>query len=433
MLVGGQQPPPIRTGGGGGSRKTAYDTEIEALEHLRRLEAISDAEEIARLENIQRRYAKSADDKKDIEERLYQARKDYQEKLYDDELDALDRRKSLGQLSVDEEIAGLQRILAEHAKTTEQRMELEQRLYDAQQERRTAEVEQIDRLNDGVVAALQARYEEQQRIEREHIQSSIDGWKTWADESKKAIQTQIDALDALNKTADRDAQDAEELRKIEATKQLIVYEKDVYNREQLQKELERLEVARAERLRKNAIEDEKARLRAEMQAIDDKAAAEQKSLSNQMSQMDDAYAERLKNYNLQAEAERMIASNNQQEILNIIRDYAPDYEATGKTLGERMYEGFRSAVQDISDWFEAFNSAMESAQRQIAEVALDAADAFYQSRQSRSPASTAPTQPAQVIINQEATFNTPVESPADTARKIQQMNEALAQQVLMGG
>ena len=114
--------------------------------------------------------------------------------------------------------------------------------------------------------------------------------------------------------------------------------------------------------------------------------------------------------------------DSQQQIIDLIKSYAPEYDALGKTFGEKLMDGFLSQVGRIEDWMGQFNAAIQSAQQQMASASLQAADAFYSTR----PAAQT------VQVEQHCVFNTPVESPADTARRIRRANEELGMQLLRG-
>lgn len=361
-------------------------------------------------------------------EAAQKAYEDAMRKAMDAELKLIQRRRDNNEINTKQEIAELERVYERYKHLAELREQMEDRIYEARQRLREEEIADLDRLNDGILTALRARYDEQRKIEEDALKASSDNWKTWADESVKAIQAQIDALDELTKTEDREAQDAKESRKIEATKQLIAYELDDYNRSQLEKELERLEEARADRLRKNAIADEKERLRAEQEAIRERAQTEQDAIQKQQDELNAVYDERTKDAALRAEAERMMIQGNQDDILALISSYAPDYEATGKTLGERLYAGMQEGLGDITNWFDAFNSQIIGMQNQFAQSALAAADAYYAARSTGS--STAPSSATQatvpVNVNQEYNFYEPVVSPSDVARKTAKANQDLA-------
>jgi len=236
------------------------------------------------------------------------------QKELDEQLKHLDRKKRLKEIDTQEEIRQLEHIAAHYAKTTQQKISMEDKLFEARARLRDEEIGQIDKLNQGVITAIRNRYDEQRKIEEKRLQASSDSWREWADENVKAIQDQIDALDALNKQEDRDEQERKKLRKIEATREMIAYTTDDANREQLERELRRLEEDYTKWQRSNAIADEKERLRGEQEAIRERAAQEQEAIAKQRDELAELYDERLKDAALRAEAERILTQSSQEQI-----------------------------------------------------------------------------------------------------------------------
>ncbi len=368
---------------------------------------------------------KAEEAKREAEEARKAQEEAWQREL-DEQLRVLERKKRLGEINTQEEIRQLEIILKKYAKTAEQKLQIEEKLFEARMALRDEEIAELDKLNDGIIAALRARYEEQRRIEEERLDASAEGWKAWADKNVNSIQEQIDALDELTKTEDREAQDAAKRRKIEATRQMLEYTHDEANADQLRKELEQLEAEYAKWQRGNAIADEKERLRAEQEAFRTRAEAEQAALQQQKDDTTARYDALLETASLRAEAERMLAQANQEDILALIGSYTPDYEATGKSLGERLYAGMESVLGNISSWFEAFNGRIAGIQAQIAQTALGAVDAHYAGQQAGASGASAA---APTEVHQTLNFYEPVESPADTARKLREANEALGAQL----
>ena len=124
-----------------------------------------------------------------------------------------------------------------------------------------------------------------------------------------------------------------------------------------------------------------------------------------------------------AEAEKLILSQSQDELLSLLEQYAPDYDALGQTLGEKLLDGFARGAGDVAAWFEDFSARLAGAQAQMAALAQSAADTFYDGRQTAQAAQSAA--PA-VTVNQTVEFNQPVETPAQVARRMEEVNEALA-------
>ena len=365
-----------RRSGGGGGRRSAAEDEAEAARRA--------AEEAER----RRREAIEADYR------------------------AIEHRRHMNEITYEEELELLEQLRRKHRLNAEEIMEWEEKVYDLRQEIRERDAASLDSLSDGVLTALENRYEAMLEAERQRLDESRDSWEKWRDERVAAIEEQIAALDRLADAQDREKRDAEELRKIAKLEQLIAYEQDDYNRAKLAQQLDQAVREREERLRSLALEDEKEALRAQIEAIEKEADARLEALEREEADVEAAYAQRMEEAALRAEAEKLILTRSQDELLSLIESYAPAYDAAGQTLGEKLLEGFSEKVGSIAQWFEDFNAQIARAQAEVAGASQEAAERFYQERG--------------LTVHQTVTFNEPVDSPAQVARRVEQANRELA-------
>ena len=332
---------------------------------------------------------------------------------------AVEHLRHVGEISAQEEIAMLQAVKSRFAKTAEEIMAIDRKLHDVRQALRKAEEGKITSLYTAVTGALSARYEEQRQQEQKRISDSVAAWQSWGEKTSEAIRMQIDALDDQIEAEDRAATEAEHLRKIASIEQAIDYEKDAYNQLQLLKQLEEAQKAWAEIQKNWAQDDQRKALEDQMQAVQDRADAEIEALEKESERIDSVYDEMLKGQSLAAEAQKLLMESTQEDLLALLTSYAPDYEATGRTLGEKIFEGFKSAFGDVSAFFESIDAQFE----QMADRAQSAAFGKTQGLQASGQAAATVTAPT---INQTVNFNQPVESPADVTRRMQQVSEELA-------
>lgn len=377
-----------RGGGGGGGRSSREDDEAEAARRA--------AEEAER----RRREALEADYR------------------------LIEHRRHMNEITFEEELAQLEALRGKHQMNAEEIMDWEEKVYDLQQEIRERDAESLDQLSDSVIDALENRYQAMLDGEIDRLEQSREAWQTWRDDSVRAVEDQIAALDQLATAQDREKQDAEELRKIEKLRQQIAYEQDDYNRAKLQQQLDQALESREERLARLELEDQKEALRAQIDQIEQAAESELTVLDREQEAIEAAYADRMEEAALRAEAEKLILSQSQDELLSLLEQYAPDYDALGQTLGEKLLDGFACGAGDVAAWFEDFSARLAGAQAQMAALAQSAADTFYDGRQT-AQAAQSPATPA-VTVNQTVEFNQPVETPAQVARRMEEVNEALA-------
>ncbi len=333
----------------------------------------------------------------------------------------IEHQRHMNEITLEEELALLEEIRRKHQMTAEEIMDWEEKVYDVQQEIRRRDEEELNRLTEGVVDALTAKYEAMRDAELNRLEESRSAWESWRDDSVRAIEDQIAALDRLAQAEEREDQDAEELRRIEKLRQDIAYEQDDYNRAQLEKQLEEAVADREKRLRRQELEDRKAALEEEAELVRQQAEEEMSKLDDQEAAIEAAYEQRLTQAALEAEAEKLILAGNQQEILTLLESFAPGYDQLGRTLGERLLSGFESTVGNVAGWFESLTGQLEAAQDGIARSAVSTAG------QGGAQLSGGSRSGQGISIQQTVNFNQPVESPGDLARRMESVNQMLGE------
>lgn len=354
----------------------------------------------------------------EAEKKAEEARK----KALQADYDRIEHRRHLNEISLEEELAGLEEIRRKHQMTAEEIMAWEEKVYDLKNEIRERDADSIDQLADGVVSALEKRYEAMRDAEIERLDKSREAWEQWRDDSVQAIEDQIAALDQLADTEDEEKKSAEELRKIEKLRREVEYEQDAYNRQKLQQQLDEAVASREERLRKLELKQQKEALQEEIEKIRDQASEKIKELDGEQDAIEKAYEERLKAASLQAEAEKLLMTKSQDEIMDLLYEYVPEYDALGKSMGEKLLEGFQSKVGSITDWFRGFNDQLARMQEELAGSLNAATDRFYESRRDTAGQSGAGGAP---VVQQTVNFYEPVESPSQVARRMEDVNDQL--------
>lgn len=354
----------------------------------------------------------------EAEKKAEEARK----KALQADYDRIEHRRHLNEISLEEELAGLEEIRRKHQMTAEEIMAWEEKVYDLKKEIRERDADSIDQLADGVVSALEKRYEAMRDAEIERLDKSREAWEQWRDDSVAAIEDQIAALDQLADTEDEEKKSAEELRKIEKLRREVEYEQDAYNRQKLQQQLDEAVASREERLRKLELKQQKEALQEEIEKIRDQASEKIKELDGEQDAIEKAYEERLKAASLQAEAEKLLMTKSQDEIMDLLYEYVPEYDALGKSMGEKLLEGFQSKVGSITDWFRGFNDQLARMQEELAGSLNAATDRFYESRRDTAGQSGAGGAP---VVQQTVNFYEPVESPSQVARRMEDVNDQM--------
>lgn len=115
-------------------KNKALDNYKKQIEYKKALEQIDLQQEIAMYQIALKNYAKTADERMELTQKIYELQKELQEKNLDDYTAMIEHRKNLDQISLQDEINMYQYAYNSLAKTTEQKQELEEKLYELRKE-----------------------------------------------------------------------------------------------------------------------------------------------------------------------------------------------------------------------------------------------------------------------------------------------------------
>lgn len=427
-----------QSGGNTDDSNKALANELKQLEHKKAIGQLNSQQEYNWLVRINNKYRKNADEQSDMEKRLYNAKKQMQAdeeaantKALQAAYKGIENKKSLGKMNSQQELRQLEQIRQRYKMTAEERMELEIKIYNLKKSLKDDEISSINTLADAVTEALKQKYEEQRKLEEDRINESIESWQNWEDKTVSAIQGEIDALDELAKKQDSENKRQEYENKRQQTELQLAYEKDDYNRTQLQKELARLDKEEAERLAEEQREAKKKALEGRIEAVKGQSQATQERLNKELDKLGEKYEKLTDSFSLKAQAQKFIADSTQKQIISLIKSYASDYEIAGNTIGDALYNGMKAKMDNISAYVDGVFGKIEAYQRQMANTANASADRFWASQNSAQSAKKQSSQKA-VTVKQTVNFNQPIESPVETRRQLDRTNQALAKQISNG-
>ncbi len=399
-------------------KNEALEAELALIERKRKLDQLTTAEEIQLLEKALRTLAKTTEEKEQLQDKLYQLRKDKERQAYDDSV-------YFGRLTLEQQREQIKAMIHQYKAGTDARIALERELYDIQQEIRARDTENLDRLAQGVITALQNRYAAHREEELTALQASMKAWGDWAQVQVDAINAQIRALDDLTKQEDRGDEETRRRRKIAALEQQLLYETDEYNRRKLEEQLVKEKDDLSKWQTRNEREDQKQALRDQATHVQDRSRAEQDALRDQMDAVNKFYDERLQAQNLAAEAEYVLMQGSQENIIALIGSYAPEYDILGQTLGEKMYEGFIEKAGAIADYIAQINLELQATQDKAAQLATQSAVEYWQGQ--GAPVVTQPGGSSKTTSN-AVTINVygDNQSPAQLSREMERTLDRLS-------
>lgn len=262
----------------------------------------------------------------------------------------------------------------------------------SEEDARKTFVSNVNNLADQLKNALKAKYQEDEQNQEDALNQGLDNLENWKTQSEDAIndvysqkeqavedsanaataaiQAEIDALDAQTQAEDRAAKRKQYTDKIADLQGQIAYSHDDYNKAQLQKQLAQETADYQSELDSEATEDKKASLQAQINDIKNAADAQKQeleqektaalanidaiytakknSLNQQLSDLKAYYANAESDASLEAQAEQLIVSKNQDAIVKLLNSYGDQYQQAGQTLGDRLSSGFSTAINSIS-------------------------------------------------------------------------------------
>ncbi|WP_050697731.1 hypothetical protein [Anaeromassilibacillus senegalensis] len=358
-----------KSSGSKSERNEALAEELKQLDHLSKTERINDEQKLARLEVLQATYRKNADERMDLEYRIFSLQKQMQDKAEQslaDQLSAeyssIEQDKRMDQLKPDQELERLRDIQRQYMSdardlklTQEQQLDLSYRIYQAEKSvaeaRKQASQDMLDAvtkefahrkaMGEDVTAAELARLEEIQR---------------------KVTEVSLKEYDLLT--------ESERVYRLTSEQKMDLDEK-VY--------------AARIRLAKEAEQAEKSRYDSELKRIQNKVSLGQYSTEDEIKQLEKLKRKYRKNKEIQMELEiklyNLKRELHQQEV-QAVDNLA---EAIMEALRNR-YEEQRKAEQDrinesIENWQKWEDETVDAIQGQI--DALDELNKQQESEEKR--------------------------------------------------
>ena len=410
------------TRGGGSRKKTWWEKELEELEHLANMGEDVANRQIEAYERILKTAKLTTDERWDLEEKLYAAQKELIQKQLDAKLELYSSIAAMDKEEVESRISVLEQILRREDLTAQERAKYEeelnqyrlasdgdyledyiknleeqlkndrlsadqrQQVWEAYTDARLAQIAQIkeaeadaldyvDELLSQITTVLKGRYEAQRNFALDALNAQKQAAKDAADAQIKAIESvrdaqvkaiddQIAALDELLKARKQQKEDENDEDQLNRLKAALEYEKDAYNRAALAKQIADKEAEISEKKWERDIEAQKDALKKEKDLIKEQAARQIEAIKESSERMQKYYADQIaatqKHYatlldarNLMKEAMKLLASQEQDEILNILKEYQTEYADVGDLLGGELLKAFQGKFDEIKRAAEA--------------------------------------------------------------------------------
>ena len=209
----------------------ALNTALRIHDHKVRMEELNKEQELASLESILKAYAKTADERMDLEERIYQVKKELREadleatqKAIEDEAQALAdrtafserwiaREKSLGNLTVQDEIDAYNRVIKYHkeyldkiyadtriAADEKQRIINEETQYIQDQQDKILQLQRVavEKAVNEYIDAKKKQYDTEEELENERLNAKLKALNKEYSDKQRALETANRKADLSN-------------------------------------------------------------------------------------------------------------------------------------------------------------------------------------------------------------------------------------------
>jgi uncharacterized spore protein YtfJ len=380
------------TGTGGAGTNEALQNALRILEHKKRMDEISIQEEIAYLRKVEQLYVRNAEERMDIEERIYNAEKRLKDKRLQDSINWINEKKALDQLSAEEEIAAWERVLKNQKNNIEAvkeatinlhklRKQLAEDIYSSEETRiqhlarlglytvqqqidaykqlystKAASVEDEYRRTEKLFDLYKDLLREQQQAIKDAYDERIQQIEDEAEAKKKAQQEIIDGIEKELDLLDRQESEYSYEQKMADLKEQLAYwsvrtsEEARQKVADINKQIDEAEHDREVELQRQKLEDKKKAAEDEIDAIEEAAREEREKLQKSYKLIEKAFDEH--SINMIAAAGAMAKDMFEQVKDNYL-----------KPLSEALEAGDYSEIEDILERYNETASSMSKNQQ----------------------------------------------------------------------
>ena len=456
---------PRRSSGGSSYSNKRLDNYKKEIEHKKAMDQISLQQEISMYQYALKNYAKTADERMELREKIYDLNKELAQKEKDlldqqtEDYEAyIQKQKNMhgAAYDINEQTADYNKIIQMHKNYLNQimkdeRLSLDERkeiyreelstIRDYEQQKRDLRVEQIDNTVTQLTNAITKQLEKMQEKDKAFIDAQIEEVEKLKeirinainaeyDAKIEAIERELEALDKAEQQKTRDEEDAEYERKKNRLQQLIDYEHDATTKANYQKELDKLVVEYQKTLNNRTLEDKKEALNAQKellqkeqddktQAIEDETDRQKELYNKQLDDLEDYYSKQIDKAQETAEKMLLNVEQNQDKILSLLKSYGDAYEITGQTLGEKLAQGINEGITNkiqnmIQRVQDTINAGIENKIKE------------WTSGMYRYEAGANKPQTQTINVYQTNNIEQNPEMPSETYRKLRNIDEQLA-------
>ena len=248
----------------------------------------------------------------------------------------IERVKNLGKLTVQEEISILQNLLARSENTADERYDIEYRLYKAKENLQKEQDEKQKQLEEA--AQKRAKDAADALLERQKlalaaynrlVNNKIDSLKAESDAAKESADKQIAALDAVMAKRKQEQEDAKRQKELDVINAKLRYQQMTdFERRELQRRKQEILNEQAEMNFERSIENQKAAINGTASSIQTKNAQAISGLQSLQSQFSDRMAAIQGNQTY----DQRVSNNSKTVNIQIVQNGMSDDQLLNKLL-----------------------------------------------------------------------------------------------------
>ena len=264
---------------------TALQNALNLLEHQKRMNKISTEQELERLKQIKSMHVKTAEERMDMEERIYEVEQTLIDERFQTSIDWIEKKKSFNELSTQEEIAAWKRVRDNQKNNADAVKEATLNIYNLQKQLREEDMDYykdyisdqkdlLDELHDKKVELIEKEAEEKKKV----LEKAI-----------KDIEKEKDALEKAEDDRDH-AKTMDDLRKELAYWQVRTSEEAREKVVEISKKIAEEQHDYEVEQQKQALDSKKKAAQDEMTAIEEAAEKEKAKWKEVYSQIEKAFS-----------------------------------------------------------------------------------------------------------------------------------------------
>nr|DAY89487.1 MAG TPA: tail tape measure [Caudoviricetes sp.] len=176
---------------------STYQASIDWIEEEKYYNRLSTEEELAAYERMQSRYMEGSEERMEIDRKVYTLRNQLMDESYQNSMDWIEKEKNYGRMSLADELAAYKRVQSRYAAGTEEREEmdlkvyqLEKEIYEAQQQY-IADVQEVQESANQKRIQLEQEYADKVQSINEQLERDIQSLN---DQYQNAVESRTNSL-----------------------------------------------------------------------------------------------------------------------------------------------------------------------------------------------------------------------------------------------